>query len=249
MSGIFETMRAHNKRIVYLNEHIKRINSSAKAAKIKNPHSLLRLKKMIQTALANTRLKEAYMKLSLLKSSMVARLSLEVKEYFPLSAKKYSEGFSGLVSNFWKDESHPLSGIKTTERLLYELSFHEAKTRGFDEAIILNSRGLIAEGSKTNLFFVKDNVLFTPSLKCGCLNGITRMVVKDLAKNHKIKIKEGNFTIYDLFDADEAFLTNSLIGIMPLKKVNKIRIGKSKRPMTQFLRKKYCALLYAGKKN
>jgi branched-subunit amino acid aminotransferase/4-amino-4-deoxychorismate lyase len=242
-------MRAHNKKIVYLNEHIKRITSAAKAIKIKNPHSLLRLKKMIQTALRNTRFKDVYIKLTLLKSSIAARLTLEVKKYQPLTAQKYREGFSGLVSNFWKDECNALSGIKTTERLLYELSFHEAKARGFDEAIILNSRGLLAEGSKTNVFFVKDKVLFTPSLKCGCLNGITRMAVSDLAKKHKIKIKEGNFTIYDLFDADEAFVTNSLIGIMPLKKVNKIRIGRGAGSMTQLLRKKYCELLYAAKKN
>jgi len=250
MSGIFETMRAYNKSIVYFDEHLQRISRASKLIRIKIPYSLPKLKNIIREKIKKARSRDLYIRLTLSKAKSGAKVSLEVKKYQPFSAKKYREGFAVMVSSFWKDERHPLARIKTTERLLYELSFQEAKSKGFDEAILLNSRGLIAEGTRANIFFVKDKILFIPSLKCGCLDGITKMAVLDLARINKIKTKQGNFTAHDLFDADEAFLTNSLIGVMPLRRVNKIKIGKGQNnKITQFLGKKYSELLHGNKKD
>lgn len=248
-TGVFETMRAYHKQIAYFKQHLKRISRAAKLMKIKIPYQPAKFEDILQKKIKNIRLKDAYVKLTLSQAKPNARVSLEVKKYEPFSAREYKEGFSAMVSSFWKDESHPLAGIKTTDRLLYELSLHEAKAKGFDEALMLNSRGLIAEGTRANLFFVKNKVLHTPALTCGCLPGITRLAVFNLAKKNKIKIKEGNFTIHDLAAADEAFLTNSLIGIMPLGKIDQIKIGKGTNNMAQFLRKKYNRLLYGSKKD
>lgn len=249
MHGVFETMRAHNKRVVYYGQHLKRITKAAKLMKIKIPYQPEKFVKLIQKKINHIRPEDAYVKLILSKAKPHTKVSLEVKKYAPFPARKYKAGFTVMVSSFWKDEKHPWAGIKTTDRLLYELSLHEASAKGFDEAIMLNSRGLIAEGTRTNIFFIKNKTLYTPALKCGCLAGITRQAVFDLAKKNKIKVKQGNFTVHDLLDADAAFLTNSLIGIMPLARIGQVKIGKGTNAIIQLLSKKYNSLLYGNKKN
>ncbi|MBM3252414.1 MAG: hypothetical protein FJZ11_06545, partial [Candidatus Omnitrophica bacterium] len=113
-----------------------------------------------------------------------------------------------------------------------------------DEAIILNNRGYVSEGSRSNIFLVKDNTVFTPSLSSGCLAGITRKAIFDLAKIYNIKICEGNFTLRDLHTAEEIFLTNSLMGVMALTSLEKEPIAKgSVGRVTKFFMKKYNLLL------
>jgi len=130
---------------------------------------------------------------------------------------------------------------------LYQLSLGQAQDKGFDEALILNSRGFIAEAARSNIFLVKGDALFTPTLSCGCLAGITRKVVFDLAKRNNIKIYEGRFILKDLYEADEAFLTNSLMGVMPLVAVEKHLIKKGLRgKITGYFIKKYNSLLKNG---
>ncbi len=136
-----------------------------------------------------------------------------------------------------------LAQLKCTSRLLYERAQEEAKAKGFNEAIILNKKGNLAEASRANIFFVLRHELFTPALLCGCLNGITRKAIMDLAKIYKIKVNEGNFLPQALLGSDEAFLTNSLIGVMPLRKIGKKKIGRGKNKLTQFFRQKYLQLL------
>ena len=148
------------------------------------------------------------------------------------------------VSPLRQNEDSFLCRIKTANRLLYELTYIQAKKKGFDGSVILNSSGYIAEGTRSNIFFVKDDALFTPSLSCGCLDGVTRRVVFSLAKKYKIQVYEGNFILRDLLEAEEAFLTNSLVGIMPVASVDNKSIGKAKcRKLTESLIKRYNCLL------
>jgi branched-subunit amino acid aminotransferase/4-amino-4-deoxychorismate lyase len=151
------------------------------------------------------------------------------QEYKPFPKSKYREGFRVTVSPFRQNELK-LSRHKTTGRFLYDLSFEQAKKAGYDEALILNKFGHLTEATRSNLFFARSGKLFTPALKCGCLEGITRRAVKDLALKHKIKVCEGEFRLEDIVNAREAFLTNSLMGIMPLEgkcgKITKLLIKK-----------------------
>jgi len=241
--GLFETMRSFNGKIVYLDEHLKRIFSAAKLMRMQNLSSAVNLKKLIQDTVKSNKIKDSYLKLVFLKNKRKTDISVLAKKYHPFNAKKYKEGFRVRISSFWKDESHPFAGLKTTDRLIYELSFQEARAKGFDEALLLNCERSLAEGSRSNIFFVKDKILFTPSLKCGCLNGITRKVVFDLAQKYKIRTKEGIFSVGDLLDADEAFFTNSLMGIMPVGMVEHNKIGKGANKITKFLMEKYQRLL------
>lgn len=242
--GLFETMRAYSEKIVYLNEHLIRMKDSCRLIHLRFPYPFDKLKRIIEKTVRISRFRDAYIRLTLWKSEHATGTLIIVREYNPYPKQKYKSGFRAKISSFRQNDSSLLARMKTTSRLLYELSFNEAKFKGFDEAIILNNRGYITEASRSNIFLVRDSALFTPDLECGCLGGITRRVIFALAKKYNIKIYEGNFTAQDLYNADEAFLTNSLMGVMPLAAVEKHKIGKGLAGrITEYFVKKYNLLL------
>lgn len=247
--GLFETMRAYNKKIVYFDAHLKRMRQSSKLIGMGSlPYSADKLKEVILRTVKANGFMDARVRLTLWKSATGIDTLVSVKKYRPYSTEKYKNGFRVCVSSFRQNEGSFLARLKTMNYLLYRLAYREAKEKGFDESIILNLKGYIAEGSSANIFLIKDRGLWTPALECGCLNGITRRVIFDLAKKYDIKAYEGNFTLPDLYDADEAFLTNSLLGIMPLASVEKHRLrkGAGRYKLTRFFMKKYRSLLTNG---
>ena len=243
--GLFETLRAYKGKIVYLPQHLFRLRKSSQLLGIKPPCSSRKLMGMIKKTIKTSSFKDIYVKLILLASGDKTDILIIAKEYKPHPGKKYVFGYSAEISKFRQGDTF-LAQIKQLNRFVYERSFEAAKAKGFDEAIILNRQGKLAEGSRTNLFMVKGKEIFTPHLKCGCLPGITRKAIFDLSKKHKIKILEGWFEPEVLFEADEAFLTNSLIGVMPLKKLGRKTIGKGSNRLTRFFMKKYKRLLHGN---
>ena len=242
--GLFETMRSYHSAIPYLDGHLKRLIGSCRALDIRRPVSLSGLKQSIHKTVRVNRLTDAYVRLTVSKAEQGADILIMAKKYRPYSSRKYSQGFSACVGEFHQSENSFLASHKTTNYLFYRLNLLGAQTKGFDEALILNNRGYVTEGSRSNVFLVKEGSLFTPSLDCGCLAGITRMAIFDLARRYHIKICEGNFTTQDLYSADEVFLTNSLMGIMPLASLGQKKVGNKTRTLTLFLRKKYHRLFY-----
>ncbi|MBU1727327.1 MAG: aminotransferase class IV [Candidatus Omnitrophica bacterium] len=242
--ALFETMRWHNGRIVYFDAHLKRIRDGAKSIGLDFSYSCDRLKTIIKKVARLNRLEDGYVKMLIWRGQKKTGIMVIAKEYVPHPRLKYKKGFSVCISNLRKDEGCFLSGLKSTNRILYQLSMRQAEKSGFDEALILNSRGYLSEASRSNIFFAKDSELFTPGLECACLPGITRKAVFDLAARLGIKVYEGNFTKEDLSGADEAFLTNSLMGIMPLTSINGKNIGKGKCGyLTRIIIRRYNCLL------
>lgn len=242
--GVFETMRAYKKRIVYLDAHLERIKGASRCIGLNLTYSRRDLKEIIKTALSKSGFEDAYVRLTFWKANQGRGTSVIVKKYRPFSSQKYQAGIKATISRLRQNENSSLAQVKTTNRLLYELSYQEAKARGFLESIILNRRGYITEGTRSNLFFVKDGAIFTPALSCGCLDGITRRVVFDLAKKYNFKISEGNFTPGNLYAAEEVFFTNSLVGVMPVVAINQQAIGKGRcGKFSKFFLKKYNCLL------
>lgn len=246
--GLFETMRAYNGKIVYLDAHLKRIKEGSLAIAIKFNYSLSKLTHLIEETIRINGFKDTYIRVTLWKDVLDTGLLILVKKYQPYPVQKYKKGFSVTISSLSQNEYSFLAKIKTTNRLLYELSLNEASAKGLDEALILNSRGYVCEAARSNIFLVKDSKLFSPSLDCGCLDGVTRNVVFALAKVHRIKAYEGKFTIQDLLGSDEAFLTNSLMGVMPLAFAQGKQIGKGVKyfKLAKFFIEKYRHLLKDG---
>lgn len=225
--GLFETMRAHKQKIAYLGTHLERLKKSSALTGLRLPYSADKLKAIIRQLVRMNNFKDTYLRLALYKGREGAELVILAREYTPYSSAAYKKGFSAGVCRLLQEENSFLAQIKSASRILYEVNFQEIKKKGFDEGIMLNKSGYLTEGTRSNIFFAKNKELFTPGLECGCLAGITRGAVLGLAQRHKIKCNEGKFSLQDLYNADEAFLTNSLWGVMPLSKVEGIKITKN----------------------
>jgi len=122
-------------------------------------------------------------------------------------------GMSLAVSPFRANTFSPLTGIKSLNYLEHVLSWEEAQSRDFDEAVVLNERGEIVSATTANLFWARNGTLHTPTLSTGALAGITRECAIELANQHFIPIVDGIYEMQDLTDADEIFLTSSSLGV------------------------------------
>src|SRR5215510_6091979 len=125
-------------------------------------------------------------------------------------------GLSLAVSPYRANTVSPLTGIKSLNYLDHVLSWEEAQSRDFDEAVVLNERGEIVSATTANLFWAKNGTLHTPTLSTGAFAGITRECVIELANQHFIPLLEGIYEMQDLTEADEIFLTSSSLGVAPV---------------------------------
>ena len=130
--------------------------------------------------------------------------------------KVLATGLSLAVSPFRINTLSPTSGIKSLNYLDHVLSWEEAQSRDFDEAVVLNERGEIVSATTANLFWVRNGTLHTPNLSTGALAGITRECVMEIANKHFIPVLEGIYEMTDLTEADEIFLTSSSLGVAPV---------------------------------
>ena len=127
-----------------------------------------------------------------------------------------SGGVSLAVSPYRINTSSPLTGIKSLNYLDRILSREEARSRDFDEAVVLNERGEIVSATTANIFWAKNGTVHTPNLSTGIVAGITRECVIDIAAKHYIPLVEGVYEMTDLTDADEICLTSSVVGVAPV---------------------------------
>jgi len=127
-----------------------------------------------------------------------------------------ANGLSLAVSPYRISTFSPLAGIKSLNYLEHVLAREEARSRDFEEAVVLNERGEIVSGTTSNIFWAKNGTVHTPNLSTGALAGITRECVIDIANKHFIPLVEGVYEMADLVDADEIFLTSSGIGVAPV---------------------------------
>jgi len=234
--GLFETMRAYNGKIFFLERHLKRLGQSAEILGLGKALAGIDLERACLDTLKANNLKDARMRLTVsrgdagpfpgTKQDAVATVLVAATAYTPPPPEVYEKGYKALVSAFRRDSQSLLSRLKSIGYLLSVLAKKEAENAGVDEALLLNERGALAEGSISNVFFVAGNELMTPPVESGILPGVTRGVVLELAAGSKIKAVEANIRVEDLSRFDEAFLTNSVLEIMPLVEIRD-RAGKT----------------------
>jgi branched-chain amino acid aminotransferase len=156
------------------------------------------------------------------------------------SKKYYQKGVRVALVNVRRNLRDALNPqIKSLNFLNNILAKIEARQRQAYEAIMLNHRGYVAEGTITNIFFVKDNVLCTPSIDVGILDGITRRVILEIARELNIKTKEGRFRATDIYNAQEVFISNTTMEVMPVIEVDDIKIGRGIGNITKMLHLAY----------
>ena len=252
--GLFETMRAYGGHLFRLEKHLARLDRSARALNI-DLEGITSLEKAVYDTLEANQLSDARIRLSIspgeeeLAPGVPAKgkptVFIMAKSYVPPSEDVYRRGFTAIVSRVHRSTRSPSSSLKSLSSLDILLARQEAASYGVDHAIMLNDDGLVAEGSSSNVFHVKNGTLFTPAEHCGILPGVTRdVVMRELAPSLGIRTQEVDVSLVDLLEADEAFLTNSMIEVMPLTILADRSIG-SGRPgaLTQRLMKAYKALV------
>lgn len=200
--GAFETILLHNKKLVFLSEHLKRLDKALRFFKIKNSLNVDDLYNFINK---NQHFNGAIKIIVSEKNSL-----FEFKEN-PYNQSTYEKGFSLTKSKLKKNEYSPITYFKTLNYAENILERQKAIEKGYNEAIFLNTKNQITEGTVSNIFFVKNNIIYTPKISCGLLNGIMRQYILS-----NYNINEKIITLDMMDDFDEAFLTNSLMGIMPV---------------------------------
>lgn len=203
--AIFETILV-KKEAVFLKEHIERINGSAKSLGINNSLT----EEYILTLIKKYNISQCALKIILSPENII----LTTRD-IPYNISHYEEGFSLNVSTILKNETSKLPFHKWTGYLENIFIREEAVKKGFNDSILINTKGFISETSTANIFFIKNNTIHTPNINSGILNGIIRNWI---ISNYKVI--EGNFTLNDLIDSDGVFITNSLVGIIKIKKIN-----------------------------
>lgn len=225
--GLFETMRAYHGRIFLLERHLRRLLNSAEVIGLASKLAVIDLAKACDDTLRANNLKDARVRLTVSGGeaglfpgvSTTPTVLVTAQSYSPLPKEVYEKGFKACVSSLRQYSQSPLSRLKSTNYLLNLLAKREAEAAGRDEALLLNECGFLTEGSISNVFFVERSGLVTPSRESGILPGITREVVMELAKEMNIRVAQTEVALTDLGHFDEAFLTNSMIEIMPLVEV------------------------------
>ncbi|MDO8567930.1 MAG: aminotransferase class IV [Dehalococcoidales bacterium] len=225
--GLFETMRAYHGKIFLLERHLKRLKDSADALGLNLAG--IDLEKACNDTLSANNLKDARLRLTFTRGEVEGfpgpRMSgkptvlVTAKSYTPLAPEVYLGGYRVLIASVRQNSQSPISRLKTTNYLLYLMARMEAEAAGRDEALLLNERGALTEGSTSNVFFVTPSGLVTPPLKSGLLPGVARQVVIELAQEQGVPISEVEVKPKDLPSFQEAFLTNSVMEIMPLVEI------------------------------
>jgi len=250
--GLFETMRAYGGRVFRLDRHLNRLARSAELLGIST--GTIEVEGAVMDTVRANRLSNARIRItiSIGEGEMIPdpgtcekpTVLITAADYRPYSQQVHQKGFRAVASSIRRNSQSPLSGLKSANYLESMLARQEARKAGVDEAICLNEKGLLAEASMSNIFLVADGTLKTPRLESGILPGITRETVLELSPQLDINTLEEDFRLDELMKAEEAFLTNSLMEIMPLTKVDGKPIGAGKPgPVTAKLMAAYKELV------
>ena len=252
--GIFEGIRAYNGRVFKLKEHIDRLFDSAKAILLEIPMSHAEMMRAVVETCRQNNLRDGYIRLLVTRG--VGTLGLnpnrcknpsviiiaDTIQLYP--QEMYDKGMAIVTVPTTRNLNNALNpAVKSLNYLNNVLAKIEANLAGVEEALMLNAAGYVAECTGDNIFILKDGRMLTPPLSSGALYGITRGTVIELARGAGIEVSEPNLTRYDLYIADECFLTGTGAEIIPVTKIDGRIIGSGKPgPTTRSLVSKYHAL-------
>ena len=243
-TSIFEGIRCYDtpegSAIFRLPEHVDRLFNSAKMYSMKMPYSKKKISDGIINTVKASKLKQCYIRplayygygtMGLTPTNNKVDVSISCWEWKMGESK--AGKFSGAKCKISKliridSKSQPMQAKSASNYSNAALARMEALNSGYDEAIMLNNDGHVAEGSAENIFVVKNGKITTPPLDADILNGITRDSAIKLLKSKKIKVVEDNLKIYDLLNADEVFMTGTAAEIKSVTRVDKTKIGNGK---------------------
>tara|TARA_B100001179_G_scaffold229215_1_gene214552 strand:- start:636 stop:1514 length:879 start_codon:yes stop_codon:yes gene_type:complete len=237
-SCVFEGSRVYDGKIFKLNEHTERLYNSAKLLGFKIPYSKKKINSVSKLLIKKQKIKNGYLRpfawrgsemmaISAQKTTIhVALAAWEMSTYF--NPQKQLKGIK-LQTAYWRRPASNMAPTQAKASGLYmicTLSKHYAEMKHYDDSLMLDYKGRVAESTGSNIFFVKKGILYTPIADC-FLNGITRKTIVSLAKKNNIKVYEKHIFPKELLKAEEVFLTGTAVEITPVSQIDnkKFRIG------------------------
>jgi branched-chain amino acid aminotransferase len=241
--GVFEGIRCYNGRVFRLEQHIDRLYESAKAIVLNIPMSKPQLTEATVLTCRKNKIQDGYIRLVITRGTGYLGLSpykckrpsiiiiAATIELYP--PELYTKGLDMITVPTWRTPAASISPqIKSLNYLNNIMAKVEALHAGCMEAVMLNHEGFVAECTGDNIFILKDGALLTPPISAGALNGITRRAVIELAKREGIEVREPTLTRFDLYNADECFLTGTAAEVIPVVRLDGRQVGNGKPGQT-----------------
>lgn len=253
--GIFEGIRAYNGRVFRLAQHLDRLYDSARAIALEIPVPRDALGQVIEEGVKRSGLRDAYIRPIVTRG--VGDLGIDprkcprgtviviVDSIAIWPAERYEQGLACVTAATPVPHREALSPrVKSLNYLPHVMAKVEGNVAGADEVLMLDSAGHVCEGSGQNLFVVKDRAVLTPPPYAGILLGVTRGAVMDLAREAGLEVEERILNRYDVYTADEAFLTGTASELVPIRSLDGRPIGAGKAgPVTRDLMARFRTLV------
>jgi len=255
-SAVFEGMRAYDGEIFKLSEHNQRLHRSAEILDFKIPYSVAELDKAAREVVRANKLTDAYVRPIAWRGSEQMGVSAQATQtnvaiaawdwgsYFDAAAR--AKGLRLKFAEFRRPDPRtaPTESKATGLYMICTIEKHRAEREGYNDALMLDWRGQVAEATGANIFFVKDGVLHTPTPDC-FLDGITRRTVIGLAKKRGLKVIERAILPEEMADFSECFLTGTAAEVMPVAEIGPYRFTVG--DITRALMEDYSALVHPAK--
>ncbi|MGB7605482.1 MAG: aminotransferase class IV [Lutisporaceae bacterium] len=240
--GVFETILVLEGKPCFMELHFERLMQGCKKLGLQLVLEAEQLKAQAQALISRNNIKNGRLKLLCFRdikgiSTLITVSDYDYKENF------CEEGYDICLSEIRRNPHSPMPYIKSLNYGENILTRERAINQGYQEALFMNVYDRLCEGTISNIFWIKDNIVFTPEISCGILNGITRSQVIQLCRNLKLELHEGSYKYEELLEAEEVFITNSLIDIMPISKVENYFYNISDYKITRKLYAEYKNLI------
>ena len=245
--GLFETMRVYSGKIFRLEHHLDRLFQSARSILIELPITRNEIRSAIYAALKLNGLSNSIVRLTVTRGELDSGVNVDysspptivilVKPVKAISKKTYKEGIGIKLYKKSAIRTQGISNkIKSCNYLSNIILRENALKENFFEAILLDHNHNVTEGTISNIFIIKNRQLKTPIANEFVLSGIIRQAILDLCLENNIPFKEDRITERELYEADELFLTNSAIEILPVRNINHHKLkNRGMRPMTKHI--------------
>ena len=245
--GVWDSLRYHENKFIFLKEHLDRLYKDAKLIDLKIHLSRRKLSEALKKTIQINKM-ESHVHLRIIisrgikstpyqspKVTITQPTIIIIPEYKIPDKEIYKKGLRLVTVNTIRGSINALNPqINSLSKLNCILACIEANKKGGDEALMFDINGNIATNNSTHFFYIKNNTVFTSTGKY-CVTGITRQKIIDLCKKNKIKVKQKNFKLKDVLNADEAFVTGSFAGIVPVNSINRKKFSLNKIPVTTIL--------------
>ena len=255
-TGVFEGIRAYETKngtaVFRLTDHLKRLYRSAKIYFMEIPFTLDELREACKAVVRENGLRSAYIR-------PIAFRGYGEMGLYPLNSpvdvvvaawswgtylgdEGIRNGIRVKTSSFRRIDVNTIpAGVKATGQYINSvLAKVEAKMAGYDEAVMLDSRGMVSEGSGENIFMIRNSVVYTPSTSSGILEGVTRDTVFHIVEDIGLRVVERDLTRVDFYYADEAFMTGTAAEVVPVVEMDNYRIGEGRPgPITRRIQEEF----------